>query len=76
MRRRRLTGRFAAWFVALSLGVDVIGRVAVKRDLRGDGRITIFVEVFCAELGLDPYLRQSVAELNAIARLAMRSRAP
>ena len=46
MRRRQLIGKFAAWFVALLLCVDVIGRVTVERNLRGDGCIALFIEVF------------------------------
>ena len=62
--------QFAARLVALLLRVDVIGRIAIERDLRSDGRITLVVESLRAELGPDPDLRQSVAELDVIARLS------
>ncbi len=67
---RRLARQFAARLIALFLRVDVVGRIAIKRDLRGDGRVTLVVEFWRAELGLDPDLRQSVAKLDIIARLS------
>ena len=70
MRLRRLSRQFAARLIALLLRVDVIGRIAIERDLRHDGRITLVIEPFGAEGGLDPDLGQSVAKLDVIARLS------
>ena len=70
VRRGRVAGKFAARLVALFLRVDVIGRIAMERDLRDNGRVTLVVKRFCAEISLDPDLRQAVAKLDVIARLA------
>src|SRR5690348_16710476 len=70
VRSRRLSRKSAAWPIALLLRVDVIGRVAIERDLRGDRRITLTVECYRAELALDPDLRQAVAKLDVIACLS------
>src|SRR5579872_2213856 len=67
---RRLRREFATRFIALFLRMDVITRIAMECNLRDYGCITFVVECFCVVLGLDPYLRQSVAKLDIIARLS------
>lgn len=62
VRLQRFSRRLIAWFIALLLCVDVIGRVALDHDLRDDGRVTFVIEFFRAELSLDPDLRQSIAK--------------
>jgi hypothetical protein len=49
--------------------VDVICGIAMKRDLRDNGRLARLVELGCAERGGDPDPWQSIAELNVVARL-------
>src|SRR5260370_17340352 len=67
MRGRRRQSR--ARLVALLLRVDVVALIAIERDLRGDRSIDLGLELRRAEFGLDPDLRQLVAQLHVVANL-------
>jgi hypothetical protein len=45
----------------------------VERDLSGDRCIDVSVKLWRTELGLDPDLRQLVAQLHVVAQLAARA---